>query len=78
MFICMKCGKLQSVRVKSNLVPIEVRTKTYSTWNEKDKRDKASTGWEIVTEILVCPACYREAEDEKEKNLQVFPNMYVG
>ena len=70
MFKCRKCGEVQRPRVKSNLLPVEVRTKTYSTWNEEEKKEKISKGWEIVREIILCPDCYREAEDAKATNLQ--------
>ena len=59
-FRCDVCHDAQKNGTTQTLIVTEKRAKEYSTYNPKTKQSKQSKGWEIVTEIRVCPVCVKE------------------
>lgn len=61
MFICSKCGKCTKAREKQTKVVKEKRDQEYfnDVFLKRKKRTvtKHTTGWEIVSEMIICNSC---------------------
>lgn len=80
MYRCQHCKKVVPPNTPSNFVAVEYRPKTYQmSIRQKKSKSKRSGGWsgdhmasvgsgyEIVREILVCPACASQLKDVEKQ-----------
>lgn len=71
MFKCQSCLEQIQPNQPEHHVVTERRQKTYPPLTSRDGRTSEPHGWEIVTQIRVCPKCFELLTNEKAQRVEL-------